>query len=95
MSHNTMWDGVRQRGDGGHAGLRAGVDVTGQPVAGGLGGRRKEFKAPLQRPDAPQWRAGGIADSAGGQIQVRVRRGTRVCRRLKSDECSHGGFMKL
>lgn len=38
MSHNTMWDGVRQRGDGGHAGLRAGVDVTGQPVAGGGGG---------------------------------------------------------
>lgn len=33
MPHNTMWDGVTQRGDG-HAGLCVGLDVTGQPVAG-------------------------------------------------------------
>lgn len=78
------------------------VDVTGQPVAGEEDG--KGFKAPLQRPDAPQWRGGGIADSAwgrgreggrGGQIQVRLSQENSVCRRLKSDKCSRAGFMKL
>ncbi len=51
----------------------SGVDVTGQPVAGS---RRKGFKAPLQRPDAPQWRAGGIADSAGDTSKFECARGT-------------------
>ena len=34
------------------------------------------FKAPLQRPDAPQWRAAGIADSAGDKSKSECARGT-------------------
>lgn len=52
-------------------------------------------KAPLQRPDAPQRRTGGNADSAGGvegwggdKSKFEGRWGNLVCRRLKSEECS-------
>lgn len=58
MSHNTMWDGVRQRGDGGHAGLRAGVDVTGQPVAGGGGGWGEDGRSSRRRSSAQTPRSG-------------------------------------
>ncbi len=49
------------------------MDVAGQPVAGS---RREGFKDPLQRPDAPQWRAGGITDSVGDKSKSARARGT-------------------
>lgn len=61
-----------------------------------LGAGRKEVEAPLQRPDAPQWRAGGIADSAWGPaVSAPSWSAQRVCRRPASDGCSRRGFMKV